>query len=78
MVQYQLRLRKNVLTEDEQKDGWTSEGRAHLGYSYYFVNITLFLHIVNVVLINVASRQCSRKNERNAMNKHPEGLIMLY
>jgi len=77
LVQFGGRLSKNVLTEEEQHDGWTSQGRARLGYSFYFVLVSGALHLVNIVLIYLATRSPRRTN-RPVVDKHPEGLIMLY
>lgn len=77
LVQFSGRLSKNVLTEEEQQYGWTSSGRAHLGYSFYFVLVSGVLHVASIVLIYFATRP-ARRSSRPVVDKHPEGLIMLY
>lgn len=75
------------MTEDEQQDGWTSKNRASLSFSYYAVLVALSLHLLNVLLIyygtnhyRFASGLIGRrqKDRSNGVDKHPEGLIMLY
>ena len=77
LAQFGGSLSKNVLTEEEQTDGWTSNGRARLGYSYYFVLVSGVLHLANIALVLAATRTPRRK-KRAVLDKHPEGLIMLY
>ncbi|KAH9389679.1 hypothetical protein TYRP_007226 [Tyrophagus putrescentiae] len=77
IAQFLKNLRRNVLTEEEQNDGWTSEGKARLGYSFYFVLVASLLHLVNIALVYSATRT-PRRNKRAVLDKHPEGLIMLY
>jgi clarin len=77
LVQFRGRLSTNVLTEEEQQDGWTSTGRASLGYSFYFVLLSGVLHLANIVLIYCATK-APRRHTRQVIDKHPEGLIMLY
>ncbi|KAH7639445.1 clarin-2 isoform X2 [Dermatophagoides farinae] len=94
LIQYQTRLIKNVMTDDEQQDGWTSLNRTSLSFSYYVVIIALALHLFNIFIIyygttmidNVTQRsncgrsrrRCSKDRRSNRNDKHPEGLIMLY
>jgi hypothetical protein len=35
IVQFHLRLRSNVLVQEDRDNHWTSEGRAYLGYSFW-------------------------------------------
>lgn len=77
IVQFVRKLNKNVLTEEEQNDGWTSNGKARLGYSFYFVAVSGALHLLNMALIYAATRP-PRRNKRPVLDKNPEGLIMLY
>ncbi|KAI2801902.1 hypothetical protein BLOT_009723, partial [Blomia tropicalis] len=76
-VQYYQSLNKNVLTDEEQHDGWSSNGRAQFGYSYYFVLVSAILYLLNILLIYIGTRS-PRRNNRSMNDKHPEGLIMLY
>ncbi|UXI20076.1 U6 snRNA-associated Sm-like protein LSm3 [Sarcoptes scabiei] len=87
LVQFRTKLVWNVMTEDEQQDGWTSKNRASLSFSYYAVLVALSLHLLNVLLIyygtnhyRFASGLIGRrqKDRSNGVDKHPEGLIMLY
>jgi len=78
LLQYRNRLRRNVLTSEEQNDGWTSEGRAWLGYSYFFVIASLALFVFNIFLVYLALRPSKSRPARQTNDKNPEGVIMLY
>jgi hypothetical protein len=78
LLQYRNSLRKNVLTEDEQNDGWTSDGRAWLGFSYFFVIIALGLYVLNILLVYMAVKPWKNRSPRSTTDKNPEGVIMLY
>jgi len=78
LIQFRNRLRRNVLTSDEQNDGWTSDGRAWLGYSYFFVIASLVLYVFNILLIYLAIRPSKSRPARQSNDKNPEGVIMLY
>lgn len=78
-VQYMENIRINIMTDEERQDGWTSRGRTRLGYSYYLVLASFLVYVFNIALIYIANRTTrSRQNNRPIMDKHPEGLIMLY
>jgi hypothetical protein len=80
LIQFRSKLRRNVLTNDEIKDGWTSENRAWLGYSFFLVVGALGLFLLNVLLVALASRRPRgpRNKTRPQTDKNPEGVIMLY
>jgi len=79
LIQFRSKLRRNVLTTDEIKDGWTSENRAWLGYSFFLVVAALALYLLNVLLVALASRRPGPRNKpRPSTDKNPEGVIMLY
>ncbi|KAH6948842.1 hypothetical protein HPB50_026578 [Hyalomma asiaticum] len=79
VVQFYLKLSHNVMTQDEQNDKWTSEGRASLGYSFYFLVVALVLFSLNVCILVVASLQpWGWKKPKHITPKNPEGVIMLY
>ena len=79
LIQYQTKLKQNVLTQEEINDGWTSDNRTELGYSYYLVAFSTCLFIFNIFIIFVAIRRPSLKNKsRTLADKNPEGVIMLY
>lgn len=79
VVQFYLKLSHNVLTPDEQKDKWTSEGRASLGYSFYFLLVALVLFALNLAILLLASLQpWGWKKPKHITPKNPEGVIMLY
>lgn len=87
IVQFRTKLRKNVLTPEELEDGWSSESRAKLGYSFFLVVVTLGLFLFNIFLVSLASRKRATKywdsskqriSHRSIGDKNPEGVIMLY
>lgn len=80
IIQFRTKLRKNVLTSEEIQDGWSSENRALLGYSFFLVVIALFLFLLNILLVSLATRKpwIQRRAPRPLSDKNPEGVIMLY
>ena len=79
LIQFQNRLKQNVLTQEEIKDGWTSENRTKLGYSYYLVAFSMILFIFNIFIIFISIHRPFLKNKsRTIADKNPEGVIMLY
>lgn len=80
LLQYRNKLRKNVLTQEELNDGWSSEQLAWLGYSYFLVVGALGLFLLNLQLVCLAARKPwqRQKQLRTLQNKNPEGVIMLY
>jgi hypothetical protein len=89
LVQFRTKLRKNVLSPEEVEDGWSSENRARLGLSFFFVVIALSLFLLNVMLVSCVSRRrggsCCGSRHKTTSPSHPfatdknvEGAIMLY
>ncbi|XP_074597481.1 clarin-2 [Brevipalpus obovatus] len=78
-VQYQNKLKYNVLTVEEINDGWTSENRSRFGYSYFLVALSMLLFLLNILIIFMAiKRPILRMKNRSSADKNPEGVIMLY
>ncbi|KAG9509603.1 Protein cornichon-like 4, partial [Fragariocoptes setiger] len=46
MVEYFSRLQRNVLTQDEIYNGWTSDGRSQFGFSYHLMAIALVISLL--------------------------------
>lgn len=79
VAQYYTKLRINVMTREELEQQWVSEGKAWLGYSFWFAVVSCVLFILNLVITTLAIRQpWERRKPKLAMNKNPEGVIMLY
>ncbi|XP_064465884.1 clarin-3-like [Ornithodoros turicata] len=79
VVQFYLKLQRNVMTVEEQQDRWTSDGRASLGYSFYFLVVALGLFCVNICILAITSLQpWEWKKPKRIAPKNPEGVIMLY
>lgn len=78
-LQFQNKLKTNVLTQEEINDGWTSENRSRFGYSYYLVALAMLLFFLNILIVSLAlKRPRLRGKNRSSANKNPEGVIMLY
>ncbi|KAI1305962.1 hypothetical protein HDE_01104 [Halotydeus destructor] len=79
LIQFRTKLRRNVLSPEEQNDGWSSEGRASLGFSFFLVTLAMVLYLFNIFLVSLASRRPWRRTTiRTVSDKNPEGVIMLY
>lgn len=90
LVEYYLRLKANVLTQDEINNGWTSENRSQFGYSYYFVLLAFVLHLVNIFIVSLVqfetwtSQKAAKRHLHSSSRHHTnsssncEGVIMLY
>ncbi len=50
-LEFNLFIKKNILTKDELDSGWTSTNRAYLSWSFYILFVSVFLIVVNTVLI---------------------------
>ncbi|XP_053213266.1 clarin-2-like [Panonychus citri] len=78
-IQFRNKLSRNVLTQEEINDGWSSENRSKLGYSYYLVLVSMGLFFLNKFIILLAvKRPRFRGKSRLSTDKNPEGVIMLY
>ncbi|XP_076372091.1 clarin-2-like [Tachypleus tridentatus] len=79
VVQYYVKLQKNVMTEEEIGDKWTSEGQARLGSSFWFVIVALVLYVLNIFIIKLAQNHVwEHRQPKSTTDKNPEGAIMLY
>lgn len=79
VAQYYARLKYNVMTREEMDQQWVSEDRAWFGYSFWFAVVSFILFAFNILLTILAVRQpWERRKPKLAMNKNPEGVIMLY
>lgn len=79
LAQYYVKLSFNVMTQEELDQQWISEGRAWFGYSFWFVVVSFGLYIINILLTTLAIKQPWERRKPNlAMNKNPEGVVMLY
>ncbi|XP_013783839.1 clarin-2-like [Limulus polyphemus] len=79
VAQYYLKLQKNVMTEEEIRVQWTSEGQARFGSSFWFVIVALILYILNVFIIKLAQNHVwEHRQPKSTTDKNPEGAIMLY
>ena len=83
LVQYFLKLRDNVLIrEDVSNGGWSSEGLATVGYSFWMVFVASLLFFINSAVILLLQR---KRSQRHAAKSHivaaaskPNGNLMLY
>lgn len=79
VAQFHLKLNVNVMSKDEQKSQWVSEGYAEFGFSFWFVAVALVLFVGNVGLVSLALKQpWESRQPKRTPEKNPEGVIMLY
>lgn len=75
--QFYLKLQYNVLSQNDRKLAWTSEGMAHLSYSFWFVIISAAIQVTNVILICYATTSRT-KSTSPIIEEKTNGAIMLY
>ena len=86
IVQFYVKLRGNVLQRDDVSNGgWTSSGKASIGYSFWLVVIAAAFFILNVVVVQLLTKQRNQgSTTSSSMKKHlmmdskPNGNLMLY
>ncbi|KAL1449857.1 hypothetical protein WDU94_002329 [Cyamophila willieti] len=54
VYQFSHSLQRNVMIQEDRKNSWSSQGRASLGYSFWFVTVSSCLHIINVFILYMA------------------------
>lgn len=70
-------LQKNVMPLEDRRNHWTSQDRASLGHSFWFVVVSACIHLINVVLLYYATSDRQKKSMA-AVEEKPNGVIMLY
>jgi len=82
IVQYYLKLNKNVLTREYRDQGkWSSDGGASFGFSFALVVIASGVFIVDLIIISIASRDPYKTKKAKLLNALPgkqAGDTMLY
>jgi hypothetical protein len=83
LAQFFLRLRANVLIrEDIANGGWSSEGEATVGYSFWLVFIASIVHFCNSAVILLLQRRRATKARAKSQvieaATKPNGNLMLY
>lgn len=74
--QFYTKLQRNMLSSNDIKLAWTSEGMAHLSYSFWFVIISAVIQVLNVIIICYATSP--RKTASPIIEEKGNGAIMLY
>ncbi|KAL4711619.1 hypothetical protein ACJJTC_003636 [Scirpophaga incertulas] len=79
LTEYFLRLQHNVMSEEDLRSSWSSDGMADLGLSFWLVVAACISSLVNVVCILVAAAD-SRDEDiiAPALEEKVNGAIMLY
>ncbi|XP_026479992.1 uncharacterized protein LOC113386426 [Ctenocephalides felis] len=79
LAQFFLCLRYNMLTQDDKKNAWTSDGQAQLGSSFWFVVISAFTSLLNIcLLLCVSTREKETENIHFTGDEKINAAIMLY
>lgn len=81
LVQFYMYLTHNVLAAEDLKLNWYSNGRAYIGFSFYFIVVSIIIVIVNIVILITAYR--NEKRETRVVDSYPledktQSAIMLY
>ena len=83
IIQYFVKLRNNVLIrEDRTEGGWSSEGTANIGHSFWMVVVAFAIFALNVTILHFLRTKRKKKQDSkraivDATNK-PNGNLMLY
>lgn len=83
IVQFFVKLRKNVLIrEDITRGGWTSEGKATIGHSFWLVVVALAIFCTNITILHFMRKKRDKsQNSKRAIveaTTKPNGNLMLY
>ena len=83
IIQYFIKLRSNVLLrEDRTKFGWTSEGKANIGHSFWLVVIAFAIYSLNATILHFLRRKRKKKQDSKRAiveaTAKPNGNLMLY
>ncbi|EFX74054.1 hypothetical protein DAPPUDRAFT_307517 [Daphnia pulex] len=78
IVQFHLRLRSNVLVQEDRDNHWTSEGRAYLGYSFWFVIGSALSHVANIILLVLVNADERRKYVKPLPTEKTNSAVLLY
>jgi len=83
IIQYFVKLRNNVLLrEDRTKFGWTSEGKANIGHSFWLVVIAFAIYSLNVTILHfLRTKRKKKQDSKRAIveaTAKPNGNLMLY
>ena len=79
LVLYFLDFKDNVLTpQDTKNNNWTSEGRADLNFSFYFVVVATGLFAGNIAVIILTGIECKTKKYRANVNEKTLDGVMMY
>ncbi|XP_050534758.1 clarin-3 [Daktulosphaira vitifoliae] len=78
VTQFYQRLQFNVMSKDDRRNKWTSEGNASLGYSFWFIILASILHMINVFTVFWATCSRTKKSPSPIIEEKTNGAIMLY
>ena len=83
IVQYFVKLRANVLVRvDKDQGGWSSNGKANIGHSFWLVVVAFAMFCLNVTILHFLRKQRNRtQNSKRAIveaTTKPNGNLMLY
>lgn len=75
--QFYHKLQYNMLSRDDRKLSWTSDGMAHLGHSFWFVIASAIIQIFNIIIISYGTANRT-KHISPVIEEKGNGAIMLY
>lgn len=75
--QFSHSLQHNVMALEDRRNSWSSQNRASLGYSFWFVGVATILHIINMAILYYGTTDRS-KTAKASVDEKPNGAIMLY
>jgi ABC-type Fe3+ transport system permease subunit len=86
IVQFYVKLQYNVLQREEVANGgWSSDGKANIGHSFWLVVIAAGFFMLNVVIVHLLMRKRNKGSSTTTstkkqlmMDSKPNGNLMLY
>jgi len=78
IVHFYMRMTRNILVQEDRDNHWSSEGHAHLGYSFWLVIGSAFSHATNIVLLVLVSTDERNKLVKSSPMEKTNSAVLLY
>ncbi|KAL1137646.1 hypothetical protein AAG570_009342 [Ranatra chinensis] len=77
--QYYRKLRYNVMSADDKKLSWSSDGMSYFGHSLWLVVASIIIQAINVIFIYTGTTELRhKKSAAPVIEEKSNGAIMLY
>uniref|UniRef100_A0A1L8D9Y8 Putative conserved plasma membrane protein n=1 Tax=Nyssomyia neivai TaxID=330878 RepID=A0A1L8D9Y8_9DIPT len=81
LAQFLIHLQNNVLSRDDQRQTWYTDGLARLGLSFHILILGIAIIVINIICLIVAvylERREHRVTTEPLCDEKTQGVIMLY